>query len=336
MASIRFLLLFILFASSTFSSCQNDNNPCLNRIDYSNNDINSGIDLALLFEKPSDIEISTILESWSSFNTKSDNHQLIDSYEIYTDRIIEIYEHTTEGRKHYGAIMLPLDYSKTVSYSMMVWADGLNQNNPLNDVQNGYGVGIGKALPNHFVVIPSFRGQSLKTKNGIYCSDGFFGDAYDGATDDALRLMELALEKYNTTINTSDITIYGGSRGGTVALLAGIRDHRITKVVSQSGPSQFHHRWCHDHYGFQFRYQFLNKKQSLAEHRNKLLKCSPIYFIDQLQSELLIVHGKNDPVVPIWNATNIISSFETDSIDHILTDDQHFVSAGDQIIDWIK
>jgi len=336
MKSIYLFWPILLFYFSAFLACAQNENPCLDKIDYSNNDINEGIDLDALFEPPSTLEISAISSSWSSFNIQSDDITKIDSYALYPDRDIQIYEHTAENRKHYGAILLPKNYNKSKSFPIMIWAEGLNQENPMVNAQEGYGTGFGKTLPDHFIVIPSFRGQSLKTMNGIYCSDGFFGDAYDGATDDALRLMQVALDQFPTAIDTSHISIYGGSRGGTVALLAGIRDNRISKVVSQSGPSQFHHRHCHDRYGWQFRYQFLNEKKPMTALREKLLKCSPIYFIENIKADLLVVHGKNDPIVPLWNAQNIVDRLGSDNVETIFTEDGHFVRASGQVSKWIK
>lgn len=69
------------------------------------------------------------------------------------------------------------------------------------------------------VVIPSFRGQQLIVGGKKYQSDGNVSDAFDGATTDVLAFLNVALETFGRA-DESRIAIYGGSRGGTVALLA--------------------------------------------------------------------------------------------------------------------
>ena len=161
-------------------------------------------------------------------------------------------------------------------------------------------------------MLPSFRGQSLVVGNDSFCSDGFFGDAFDGATDDALRLIHLALQWF-PNIDLNRLMVYGVSRGGTVALLAGIRNPEIDFVITQSGPVDFHGRKVSRRYNFQFKYQFLSKVQPIEEIRAKMIESSPILFIDSLKAQLLVLHGKNDNIVPIENALRLIKKFPDSS-----------------------
>jgi len=329
-----FIPLFLFFVAIT-SSCGQVHNPCKDRIDYSSNDINASINLVDLFAPPSALELESVRKSWADFDASS-TQLIIEQVVTLKERKIQIISHVAEDRKHYGAIVLPLNYDSTQVYPMMIWAEGLSQDNPLVDV-SGYGLGFSRQLPNYFVLIPSFRGQSLKVNDNIYCSDGFFGDAYDGATDDVLRFMQVSFDLYDSSIDHERLAIYGGSRGGTVALLTGIRYPEIGKVVSQSGPVQFHNRQCYDIYGFQFRYQFLNQELSLDQIRQKLIKCSPIYFIDYYKNDLFILHGKHDPIVPIWNAESIIDiRGNGNKLQFLITEGGHSVSAAREVALWIK
>ena len=67
-------------------------------------------------------------------------------------------------------------------------------------------------------------------------SEGDRSDVWDGATDDALALLNVAL-KITPEADARRIAVFGRSRGGTVALLAAIRDPRIRQVVDWAGPS---------------------------------------------------------------------------------------------------
>jgi len=96
---------------------------------------------------------------------------------------------------------------------------------------------------NFVIVIPSFRGQTLYF-NDInnewvrYKSGGARNDAYDGPAEDALGLLNVALE----TVETADkdrIIVAGYSRGGTVGLLMAQRDNRIKWILNSVSPLDF-------------------------------------------------------------------------------------------------
>ena len=232
-----FLCLVFLFAFGI--SCGQIDNPCADHIDYSQNDVNDGIDLHALFAPPTETELISVMATWDTFDMTSNSIHQIESFMIGTSfqkRRVQVVMHQAEGRQHFEGIALPINFDSTQIYPLMIWGEGLSQDNPLVDLENGYGLGFGRMLPNHFILIPSFRGQSLKTENGIYCSDGFFGDVYNGATDDALRFMQVAFDLFNSSLDKERLSIYCGSRGVAAAPLAGIRYPNLSKVVSQSGP----------------------------------------------------------------------------------------------------
>jgi dipeptidyl aminopeptidase/acylaminoacyl peptidase len=87
-------------------------------------------------------------------------------------------------------------------------------------------------------VVPTYRGEILNFDGRTFKSDGDRTDALDGATDDAIALLNVALET-TPTIDSNRICAFGRSRGGTVAMLAGIRDKRIKCVVNWSGPTDW-------------------------------------------------------------------------------------------------
>ena len=114
---------------------------------------------------------------WDTFDISSERIQLIEETTTTAPskkRQVKVVKHQAENRNHYGGNVLPLNYDSTRTYPLMVWAEGLSQDNPLVNLEKGYGMGFANLIPNYFVLIPSYRGQSLQTKNGIYCSDGFF------------------------------------------------------------------------------------------------------------------------------------------------------------------
>ena len=49
---------------------------------------------------------------------------------------------------------------------------------------------------------------------------------------------------------------------------------------------------------------------SLAEHREVLRRVSPIHKVDRIVAPLMVIHGANDPRVPVSEADQIVESLE--------------------------
>ncbi|MCR9290121.1 prolyl oligopeptidase family serine peptidase [Saprospiraceae bacterium] len=310
-----------------------NSNECENRISYDDIHINDDINLDSLFAPTDSLELAKIRKDWESFNPQSESFQILSEYRFLPERNIVILEHFAEERTHYGAILFPYQYDESKKYPVAVWAAGLNQSDPSVTLKN---TPIRKFPPNYFVIVPSFPGQALVADNKTYCSDGFFGDAFDGATDDAIRLLELAKTAFNG-LDQQRIAVAGGSRGGTVALLMAARDTSINVCASIADPVDFFNRDPYERYGFQFKYQFLNERKPISELRAKMLKSAPVYFIENYSNALFIIHGKNDQVVPIVNAERVIEKFkERDNFDYLLANSGHRVPEMHRLIEWIK
>lgn len=71
--------------------------------------------------------------------------------------------------------------------------------------------------------------------------------------------------------------------------------------------------------------------------RAKMIKSSPVYFIDAYRKDLLLIQGKNDQVVPLSNATMVIDRMEGyDHFEYQLTDGGHDFYDWAFVTDWIK
>jgi dipeptidyl aminopeptidase/acylaminoacyl peptidase len=328
------LLILAGIAFFLMNACQNEGD-CKSRISYENININRGIDLDSLFAPADSAELSTIVAFWSNLNLKHDSFFIKDESKYYLGKTILILEHYHQGHKHYGAVLLPDGYVENKQYPLLLWANGLDQSNPGVDVFDGLIRGLNKGLENYIIVIPSFRGQDLITNSERYCSDGFFGDAFDGAAEDALKLLELVKAKFSIDVNR--ITVCGISRGGTVALLMASRDSTIKNTVAIAGPTYFLSRDVYRRYSKQFRYQFLSKKIPLKDMRQKMIKSSPVYFISSYPNRLLLIHGKYDRVVPLENADKIIRQLKhKENFESIITDDGHGFYNWPMLFDWIE
>ena len=68
---------------------------------------------------------------------------------------------------------------------------------------------------------------------------------------------------------------------------------------------------------------------SLKEHREILRKVSPIHYVDNIVAPLMVVHGANDPRVPVGEAEQIVKSLKDRSIpvEYLLyTDEGHGIA----------
>lgn len=309
---------------------------CKKRISYAGENLNEGIDLKVLYSPMDTLEFNEVLSSWKIFNSQSDRFHIISNSIYAPNREVQIIEHFSKEQKHYGAVILPTQYDSLKNYPMLVWANGLDQSNPSVQLNNTTIRTLVSKFSNYIIVIPSYRGQALVYERKRYCSDGFFGDAFDGATDDALRLLALVIDEIEGA-DENRISVCGVSRGGTVALLMGIRNQAIRNVVSIAGPTDFFSNEFYYRYGKQYKYQFLSTNTSVKDIRAKMLKSSPIHFIDDYQNPLLLIHGKHDRTVHISHASKVIHKLEgQENFTAILHNEGHQFRNWDQVVDWIK
>lgn len=255
-----------------------------------------------LFSPPTTTELDSMIIRWRKQNFLPLDHMILQEKTILNGKFtFKILSFDVNGIKEYGALLIPPS-DEPMPVRLYIGGFGLGETtNSLNLVVDS------STLNNPYILaIPALRGQSLAiTLNGtLYStprSEGEHCDAFDGATDDALALLNLIqVTELKADVNRSSIR--GGSRGGTVALLAGIRDKRIKRVVGVVGPTDFlalTERHLNDPtYQCQFLNDLKDKKISLAEARRKLLASSPLHFARYLPATQLHM-GIKDKNVPI-------------------------------------
>jgi tetratricopeptide (TPR) repeat protein len=287
-------------------------------------------DLKDVFAKPTAAEISAVERDWASRDlSPAGIREETAGKATFGDwrANVRIVSHLVHGSRHYGAVVYP-DNAKPGCCPVIVVAKGVSPTYfPLDIKANSAATFMGD-LSNRFIfVFPSFRGEILNYEGKSYQSEGDRRDALDGATDDALALLNVALQT-TPAADPKRICVYGHSRGGNVALLAGIRDRRIDCVVDLAGPTDWFYLmgtngWTEEELwgeavrthantletGGQnlerFAMRAIEGKADLRAVRHNMIASSPLYFAKRLPRAQLH-YGIEDPSVPVRNGYEFV------------------------------
>lgn len=256
-----------------------------------------------LFASPTQTETEAIRAEWQARDLTPTDYEVLQQAPIdggqYTFKMVG---YRVSGIQEYAALLIP---QAAQPMPVHIWVGGFGLGITVNSVNmtlNGSG---GTAAPS-ILAMPALRGQSLQVGvNGtVYTSpqsEGEHCNAFDGGTDDVLALLNL-LAQTEPLANVNRTGVQGGSRGGTVALLAGIRDVRIKRVIGVVSPTDMlvltGENTTDDTYRCQFLDALAQEQASVAEVRKRLIASSPIYFAQYLPPTQLHM-GLNDVRVPI-------------------------------------
>jgi len=289
--------------------------------------------LAELFKKPSEAEIRDIASEWKHRDLSVKALQLINTQSAVINGMkvsISIISHLVHGSLHYAAIVIP-DQITTGKHPAILELKGVSAGySPLTIASEMETPPFLCDDANKFIyLLPSFRGEKLIVNGKEYVSEGDRTNSWDGATDDALALLNAAAA-FTSLIDTERTGAFGRSRGGSVAMLAGVRDKRIKQVVALSGPTDWFTNMnlggfrqeelvasgLHIHatpfdIGGQFIERILKKNiegvDGLKEARKRMIAASALYFIDQF-SNVQVHYGIEDRMVPVVNGTSLLAA----------------------------
>lgn len=275
-----------------------------------------------LFAAPTKDEVSEVEAMWAARDLRARSVQIEWRTRVeyeYGSAEIRILSHRIHGARHYGAVIVPVG-AATSSCAVVVEAKGVSPSFfPLDLDQPPYTIQfLGKAASRFIVVLPSYRGEIIKLQGQTFTSEGDRSDAWDGAADDAIAFLNAVL-KVTPEANSERVGVFGKSRGGTVALLAAIRDPRFKSVVAWSGPTDhfaemvqagwtprertaegLRQKSSREQLAGQFIETFLRPaiegESDLREVRLHMIASSPLYFAERLPPTQ-IHYGDDDNVV---------------------------------------
>ena len=283
-----------------------------------------------LFKEPIQNEIEDVRNDWKNRDLSTKKYKLEKEQQIEFDGHLynlQILSHEVHGKKHFGAVLIPKG-AKLRSSPIVLELHGVDSRYSPFNLEKAKMLKILKENRlKTIIAIPSFRGNSLTIGDQKYTSEGSPKDAWDGAADDAIAFLNVIIDQVPESDPTR-ISVFGKSRGGTVAMLVGVRDSRIGSVINWAGPSGWFskmgtfgwslqeqvqwalwERWPPGRgwgIGSQFIDWFLlesinSEKSNLRTVRHNILSSSPIYFLESLPSAQMH-YGVEDGSVPILNA----------------------------------
>ncbi len=239
---------------------------------------------------------------------------------------------SVHGEKHFGVVLIPHGVQPHNSPIILELHGVDSRYSPFKVSKAKMPKILGNNPSKAIIVIPSFRGNTLLIEDQVYTSEGSPKNAWDGVADDAIAFLNIVLHKIPEA-DPARISAFGKSRGGTVAMLVGIRDDRIGSIVNWAGPSGWFfnmgtfgwslqeqvqwalwERWPPGR-GWGSASQFIDwflaesinsKKSNLHAVRHNILASSPLYFLESLPVAQMH-YGVEDGSVPIINAEAIQS-----------------------------
>ena len=259
-----------------------------------------------ILANPTDEEIREVIRIQRSTDLRPSHVRFVDTLALSNGNRLFVLSHHVEGNLHYGAVILPSGHKRS-KLPIVIFAtggDGIHGDFDITQDFNHKAAQFPNLLggdldSSTIVVIPSFRGQTIIVDGHRYRSEGRLGDAFNGATTDALALLNVVLQNF-IEADEHHISIIGGSRGGTVALLAATRDKRIGKVVAVAAPTDMlglYHLYP-DQFKLLFFDELMKGNMSESQARFSFIASSPIYFCEYLP-KVQLHHDEGDPFVPL-------------------------------------
>ncbi len=291
--------------------------------------------LADVFDQPTGEEIAAVEKDWAArdLSVRGVREEFTGSASFDKHTFdVRIVSHLVHGKRHYGAILIPQTMA-TRSLPVIIEAKGVSPTYfPLDPTRLAAPRMMSGLASDFIYVVPGFRGETINFDGRTFTSEGDRTDALDGATDDTIALLNVALE----TLPQADknrICAFGHSRGGTVAMLTGMRDKRIKCVVNWAGPTDWFYAmgtngWTEEELwrealrtratpvqpGGQNVERFLKHaiegRATLRDVRHRMIASSPLYFAHRLpQSQHH--YGEEDPFVPERNVRELLRRFKS-------------------------
>ena len=282
-------------------------------------------ELDVLFAPPTAAEIAAVRADWADRDVSPSGLtiELTEAYSLFgSPATLRVVSHVVGEARHYGAIVAPKS-RRAASLPVLMYLHGGESGVDVDDVQF-LAFGLGELRDSFVYVVPSFRSEPLRYGDREWVSTGP-GGHWDHDVDDTLALLNVALA-LTPQATPEGLSLVGASRGGGVALLAGIRDKRIENIVTLFGPTDFFDDWVREivreaalgmprqltgvaHMDSTLIQPYMGGRIDLPRVRLELVRRSAVLFAEDLPA-LQLHHGDVDETVSISQAHAMIRVME--------------------------
>ena len=282
-------------------------------------------ELEVLFAPPTAAEIAAVRADWADRDVSPAGLtiELTEAYPLFgSPATLRVVSHLVGEVRHYGAIVVPKS-TRVASLPVLMYLHGGDNGVDVDDVQF-LAFALGELRDSFVYVIPSFRSEPLRHGDREWVSTGP-GGHWDHDVDDALALLNVALA-LTPQAKPEGLSLLGGSRGGGVALLAGIRDERVENIITLFGPTDFFDEWVREivreaalgmprqltgvaHMDSTLVQPYMRGLIELARVRLELVRRSAVLFAEYLPA-VQLHHGVIDETVSVSQAHSMIRVME--------------------------
>ena len=281
--------------------------------------------LDALFAPPSAAEVAAVRSDWAGRDISA-SAVAVEHEEGYSlaDRAcaLRILSHRVDGVLHYGAVLVP-EGAAAGSLPLLLYLHGGDSGVSVDEMQT-VAFALGPMVERFVYVIPSYRAEPLRHGGESWLSEGP-ASPWDHDVDDTLALVNAVFES-TPEARPGGMAVVGGSRGAGVALLAGVRDERIERIIALFGPTDFFDDWVREiareaalgsprdlpsvaHLDSTVIEPFIRGEVPLPEARLELVRRSAVLFAEDLPP-VQVHHGTDDDIVSVSQAESLMRTMD--------------------------
>ena len=282
-----------------FNECIGYDNASDFQINY-----NPGMAIDELLKEPTENEINDILKEWNEKDFTPRGVMIEYSEVLPNGDSVKVISHLVDNKKHYGLVRIPKGINIQTAPIFM----GLIGGGTGIDVLKMEDITRGKcsSIRNNYIsIMPSFRGNLLRWHDLCYRSEGYEGDVWLGAAEDAVAFLEVAKSLFNKS-ETTKVLASGGSRGATVALIIGGLTDKVDYIIASSTHTKFLDNYViqNELVGRSYPAAFYTPETTPEGIRNRIIASSPYYFADHLPP-LELHQGVEDQKTTVWHVKRL-------------------------------
>ena len=207
----------------------------------SSDEIVEGVNFTRLFAPPTAAERAAVEADWAARTYEARNAQVVAEQTVGGARVVIVSHTMTDAGgddfTHYGVIRIP---EGAADFPVLVYHHGGDDGFSLAGEQAT--LGLFPTLAAQTVqVLPVYRSEAITDAfgPGTTYQAGGSPSPWDRDVDDAIALLNVALQLFPAETDGGRIGAMGVSRGGNVALLMALRDARVRVVTDYFGPADF-------------------------------------------------------------------------------------------------